>query len=333
MTGTSSARAVVVGTGLVAGHAVRRLAARFGGGAIVVAGRDPAVARRLADGVGGTGVALADLEGIAPADVVVLCGPAATQTVAARAALAAGSSVVSTADRPDAVRDLLGLHDEAVDRGRAVVVGAGFCPGLSCVLARHAATLFDTVDEIHVTRGGTGGPACARQHHDALTGRNEDWRDGAWVHRRGASGRQLVWFPEPFGARDCYRAALADPVLLQRSFPDAGRITARLAATRRDRVTGWLPMLRPPHADGGPGALRVEVWGRRDGEREVVVYAATDNPAYVTAVSAVAAVEAIASGRLPAAGASTLSATSDPVWFLDRFDEAGVVVSTFEGAD
>ncbi len=333
MTGAPLTRAAVIGTGLVASHVVRRLAAHLGGGGIVVAGRDPRVARRLAEGVGGQAVEVGALDRLPAADVVVLCGPAATQGAAARAALAAGSSVVATADCPDTVRELLDLHDEAVDRGRAVVVGAGFCPGLSCVLARHAAGLFDVVDEIHIARGGTGGPACARQHHAALTGRNEDWRDGAWVHRRGASGRQLVWFPEPFGARDCYRAALAEPVLLHRSFPDARRITARLAATRRDRVTGWLPMLRPPHADGGPGALRVEVWGRRDGDRDVVVYAATDNPAYVTAVSAVAAVEAIGNGRLAATGVSTLSSTTDPTWFLGRYDEAGVVASTFEGAD
>jgi hypothetical protein len=330
---TDRRQAVVVGTGLVAGHVVRRLAAQFGGDAVLVAGRDPAAAGRLADAVGGAAVAVTALDTAFPADVVVLCTPAATQAALARTALRAGAAVVTTADRPDTVRDLLGLHDEAVAHGRAVVVGAGFCPGLSCVLARHAAALFDEIDEIHVARGGTGGPACARQHHAALTGRNEDWRDGAWVHRRGASGRQLVWFPEPFGARDCYRAALVDPMLLQRSFPGARRITARLAATRRDRTTGWLPMLRPPHADGGPGALRVEVWGRRAGAREVVVYAATDNPAYVTAVSAVAATDAVVSGRLPAFGVSSLVDTDDPVWFLERYDEAGIVVATFEGVD
>lgn len=326
-------RAVVVGTGLVAGHVVRRLAAHLGGAAVVVAGRDLAGARRLADAVGGSAAVTSALGDVFPADVVVLCTPAATQPALARTALRAGAIVVTTADRPDAVRELVGLHDEAVAHGRPVVVGAGFCPGLSCVLARHAAALFDEVDEIHVARGGTGGPACARQHHAALTGRNEDWRDGAWAHRRGASGRQLVWFPEPFGARDCYRAALVDTLLLQRTFPAARRITARLAATRRDRITGWLPMLRPPHADGGPGALRVEVWGRREGERDVVVYAATDNPAYVTAVSAVAAIDAVAGGHLPAVGVSSFAQTDDPVWFLGRYDEAGVVVATFEGAD
>src|ERR687895_764237 len=73
-------------------------------------------------------------------------------------------SDVLIGDSIPAVRDLLDLDAEARERGLAVVVGAAFAPGLSCVLARHAASLFDEVDEIHVARHGTGGPSCARQH-------------------------------------------------------------------------------------------------------------------------------------------------------------------------
>ncbi len=76
-----------------------------------------------------------------------------------------------------------------------------------------------------------------------------------------------MWIRE----RDCYRAALPDPVLLHHAFPGVGRITARMAATRRDRLTGPLPMLAPSHLEGGPGAVRVEVRGRRNGVEHVVV--------------------------------------------------------------
>ena len=119
-----------------------------------------------------------------------------------------------------------------------------------------------SVDEIHVARLGTGGPACARQHHDSLGGTALDWRDGGWQRRAAGSGRELSWFPDPIGAADCYRAALPDALLLVPAFPGVGRVTARLAATRRDRLTARLPMLRPPHPEGGLGAVRVEVRGR-----------------------------------------------------------------------
>ena len=87
-------------------------------------------------------------------------------------------------------------------------------PGLSCVLAAHLRNHLDRVDEVHVASVGTGGPACARRHHAALTAAAVDWEEGEWRRRRGGSGRELVWFPEPVGGADCYRAGLADPLLV-----------------------------------------------------------------------------------------------------------------------
>ena len=125
------------------------------------------------------------------------------------------------------------------------------------------AGVFDHVDEIHVAKVGTGGPSCAAAHHRALGGTALDWRDGEWVTRRAGSGRELCWFPDPIGGEDCYRAALADAVLLAPAFPGIARITARMGANRRDRITSRFPMLRPPHPEGGPGGARVEVRGQR----------------------------------------------------------------------
>jgi hypothetical protein len=98
------------------------------------------------------------------------------------------------------------------------------------------------------------------------------WHDGQWIEPAGGSGRDLVWFPEPVESNDCYRAALGDPLLLHRSFPDASRISARVSATRRDRLTARLPMLTPPHASGDLGAVRVEARGAAaDGSRVTVI--------------------------------------------------------------
>lgn len=268
---------------------------------------------------------------VAGADLVVLCLPAHAHGSAARAALGAGASLVSNNDDMDEVRALLDLDAEAVERGLTIVVGASFSPGLSCLLARHAAMRFDIVDEVHVCRAGTGGPACARQHHSALSGHSLDWRDGGWVDRRGRSGRQLAHFPEPVGPRDCYRGSLPDALLLQRAFPEAQRLTARLAATRRDRFTAPLPMLRPPHPDGGPGGIRVEVWGRRDGAREVTIYGAVGSPAEMSGVIAALAARRVLDGLQPP-GAHGLAELPDPLSFLADLDQRGVRLQTFEGA-
>ncbi|MFN0029110.1 MAG: hypothetical protein ACKV2O_18285 [Acidimicrobiales bacterium] len=289
------------------------------------------------DGPWGEVRAAVDLKAAGAADIVVLCVPTGIGGDLAREALADtrgqhGPDVVSMADAIADVQQLLGFHTGARESGRRLVVGAGCSPGLSCLLAGHAAGLFERVEEIHVAKSGTGGPACARQHHRSLRQANWEWRDEAWIRRRASSGRQLVWFPERIGAHDCYRAALAEPFLLQRSFPDARRVSARMAATRRDRLTGWLPMLRPPHADGGPGGLRVEVWGHRLGVLDVVVYGLADHPARVAGIVAAAACGGLRQGWFPAAGVSTMADCREPTLVLQALDAMGVQVAVFEGA-
>lgn len=267
----------------------------------------------------------------ADVDVVVLAGPPGTHLGPARAFLADRIPVVSVSDSVDDVRGLLDLDHEARERGVPIVVGAGFAPGLSCVLARHAAAGFDEVEEIHVARSGTGGPACARQHHQALGGSALDWRDGGWVRRAGGSGRELCWFPDPIGGQDCYRAALPDALLLVPAFPDVQRVTARVSATRRDRLTARLPMLWPTHPEGGPGGIRVEVRGRIGTRRDIVVLGAMDRPAVAAGAVAAVAARLAASGALARAGAAGLAEQVEPIAFLAELAHRGVRAAVFHG--
>jgi hypothetical protein len=229
------------------------------------------------------------------------------------------------------VRLLLALDHDARREGGSVVVGAGFSPGLTCVLAQLGAREFTLVDQIHVAKAGTGGPACARQHHRALRGPALDWRDGAWVQRRGGSGRELSWFPEPIGGRDCYRAALPDALLLLPAFPGASRITARVAATRRDRLTMHLPMLTPPHAEGLLGGVRVELRGERAGSREVSVLGVMDRPGVAAGAVAALAALAVARGEVLRRGAAGLAQVVEPGPFLRGLAARGVRVAAFDG--
>jgi saccharopine dehydrogenase-like NADP-dependent oxidoreductase len=266
----------------------------------------------------------------AGAHTVVLAGPSGTHANLAREAIRRRVNVVSTADSVAEVRALLDLDTEARAVGVSVVVGAGFSPGMSCVLARHVTGWMDEVEEIHLARFGTGGPACARSHHRALSGRSTDWRDGEWVRRPGGSGRELCVFPDPVGSVDCYRAALPDAVLLHRALPQAGRITARQAANRRQRLTAWLPMLRRPHPEGRIGAVRVEARGRRNGTSVTEVVGAIDRPAVAAgAVAGLAARRCIA-GEIPP-GAGGLAGSVEPVAFLEELAELGVRAAVFVG--
>ena len=92
-------------------------------------------------------------------------------------------------------------------------------------------------------------------------------------------------------------------------------------------------MLRPPHPEGGLGAIRVEARGRSGPERTVAVFGAVDHPAVAAgAVAAVAAAHAV-SGRLDGVGAGGLAALCRPSEFLADLRARGVRVAVFEGLD
>jgi hypothetical protein len=211
-----------------------------------------------------------------------------------------GHHVVCTSDDVEDTRELLELDEIARQENRVLVVGAAACPGLSGLLVAELAPRVDTIDEIHVAFHGTGGPGCARQHHRALAGDAVGWHDGEWIDRPGGSGRELLWFPEPLGGKDCYRAELPEPLLLHRSFPEVSRISARMSATRRDRLTARLPMMSPPHAEGGVGGVRVEIRGSLNGER-------------CTEVAGVAERTGIIAGAVAASSAMALLNNADSI--------------------
>lgn len=265
-------------------------------------------------------------------EVVVLAGPA-SHLEAASAALAAGVSVVSVCDDVEDVRSLLSLDRVARRGGATLVVGAAMSPGLSGLVARHLSSRLDTFDEIHVAIHGTGGPACAMQHHHALGGTALGWHDRTWMERPAGSGRELAWFPEPIGAKDCYRAEMADPLLLMRAFPEVERITARMSATRRDRLTARLPMLTPPHPEGGLGGLRVEVRGRRHGERVSLIAGLAERTAIAAAHVAAVFTTAVLRGELEPGLVLPGDDTLDTERLLERLAAAGVVLQEFVGTE
>ncbi len=247
-------------------------------------------------------------------------------------AIESGAHVISLSDDLETAEHLRALDPIAKDKGRCLVIGAGFSPGLTCVLARHGAKQFDTVDEIHVAKSGTGGPACARQHHKALRSEALDWHDSDWQRRRGGSGRELCWFPDPVGGLDCYQAEVPEVTLLLPAFHDAVRITARVAATRRDRATKWLPMMRRPHPEGLIGAVRVELRGWSNGVREVVVLGALDRPGVAAGHVAGVAARWAHEGRFAKPGASGLATLiDDTIPFLNELAKCGVKAAAFEG--
>ena len=264
---------------------------------------------------------------------VVVLSCAAPHAQLARQLLSAKISVVSLSDDVADVLELLELHEIATVNGTTLIVGAASSPGMSGLLLRHLADSFDSIDEVHVALHGTGGPDCARQHHRALSGQSIGWHDHDWIRRPAGSGRELCWFPPPIGAYDCYRAEVPDPLLLKRAAPELQRVTARVSATRRDRVTARLPMLAAPNQEGGLGGLRIEARGMRNGERSMAVLGVAERIAQVAGVVAATTAAALLSGEINVRGARVLGEAALPnEMLLRRVLNGGVRLHEFVGA-
>ncbi len=323
----------VIGVGQSGRHAALQLAATPTVARVLVHDVDRGRQREVAQSLARVHDAaeLPDPESSQDLAAVVLATPVGTHVGMAETHLRAGRSVVSLSDDPMEVDALADLAPLASANGVSLVPAAAFLPGIACVLIAHAGSRFQQVDFVAGAKSGTAGPACARQHHRAHKGRGTEWIGDRWVDRRGGGGRDLAWFPEPVGPQDTYRAALAGPGLWRDVFPEARRVSARVAATRRDRLTSRLPMLRPPHPDGGPGAIRVEVRGEGSHGYESVVFGVMDHPSIAAGTMAAVAAVAVTERRWPAGWCPVVA--QDPLPVLNDLYRRGLRVSRYVGTD
>lgn len=327
--------ALLVGTGAVGGRAARQLLETPGIDRVLVTDRRAESAVALQS--------VMDVEAIewtapqappAGVGVILAAVPNDDDLVVARCALEHGVPFVSAADDHDAITALLGLDDAARAAGVTLAGGCGLAPGLADVLACHAAGALDAVEEVHVARAGVAGPASATVVRRARSEKAAEWRDGVWLDAR-AAGPELVWFPDPIGARDCELAA-GGLDLLVRSMPELLVATLRLAEPPargmgerlNERLTGR-------SAPEGWGAARVEVHGRRGSARESIVYGVVERTAVATgtvlALVAAYLCGALALGAPAPAGVHGAATIVDPVRFLAELNRRGVKAAVFEG--
>ena len=320
----------VIGVGVVGARVARQLTSS--GIPVLLYDERSDVQQALAQSL--RALELTDLTKLDPTTTpVVVLATSSAQAPLAKILLELGHHVVCTGDDVEDIRELLQLDEIARQEKRVLIVGAAACPGLSGLLVAELAPRVDTIDEIHVAFHGTGGPGCARQHHRALAGDAVGWHDGDWIDRPGGSGRELLWFPEPLGGKDCYRAELPEPLLLHRSFPEVSRISARMSATRRDRLTARLPMMSPPHAEGGLGGVRVEIRGSLNGERCTEVAGVTERTGIIAGAVAASSAAALLNNASTISGVVTLGdGRLNDRTLLDDVIRRGITVFEYIGS-
>jgi hypothetical protein len=322
--------ALIVGVGEVGTRAARQLVDTPGFSTILLADADASRARSVADALGPSVHAIEYTPGDAiPPDVAVIaCAlPAGVGHDVVAAAIAAGVPIASSDDEHDAIEQLRALDPNARSSGVTVAIGCGLAPGLSDVLAAHAAALFESVDEVRVARTGWAGPASVDTVRHERRVPVRAWRDGSWREER-SRGDALVFYPEPIGGRDC-RVVTGATRLLVDAFPNVARLSVQLGEPpRRTRF-------RRRFGDEGEwGAARIEVWGQRDGTHGCVAYGVVDRTA-VAAGAVLAVVTARLAGTLGPVvkqpGVQGLGVLVEPVPFLAELAQRGVRAAVFEG--
>lgn len=323
------------GLGAVGVRAARQLVDTPGVDALLLSTRSAARAADVAASLGDRAEAMElrpDDQLPAGLDAVAVALPGPLVESRARRALAAGIPFAASVDETGAIDAALAFDEPARATGILIAPACGLAPGLADVLARHAADALDAVDEIHVARAGSAGPASTAALRRTLRDPVLEWCDDEWREERHPD-HELVWFPDPIGARECAPVTVGT-ALLVRAFPDVHRVTMRLAEPLGRRFA-W-PGRRA--LDEGWGSTRVEVWGWRGRAREPMVYGVIDRTAIaagtvlaLTTARLAGAAPALAARNGPVAGVHGLAALVEPVPFLAELARRGVKAAVFEG--
>jgi hypothetical protein len=322
--------ALVVGLGAVGTRAARQLLDTPGIDRVLLADRDDEQLAEVANAFGPLARAIDFTPGDPipnDVDVVATALPAGIDHTVVTAAIDARVPVASADDEHDSLEQLRTLAPNARSAGVTIAIGCGLAPGLADVLAAHAASMFDKVDEIRVARTGWAGPASVGTVRHERRSLVQNWHDGTWREDR-PHGDSLVWFPEPIGARDC-RPVTGGTSLLVDAFGSVPRLGVQLGEPpRRARFR------RRFGDDGEWGAARVDVWGQRDGTLDCVVYGVVER----TAVAAGTVLAVVAGGlagvlepKLDQPGVHGVASLVAPVPFLQELSERGVRAASFEG--
>ena len=262
------------------------------------------------------------IDAIRDVDVVATALRADHDLVIGEQAIRAGVRFVSASDHPDSIAGMHALRQRAIASGVTMIAGCGLAPGCSDILAAHASVLFDTVDEVKIARAGAAGKGSIAAVRDQRRDIPAVWRQGHW--REASKLIEQVWFPEPIGATECQVVRGANDFVAEHFGPGTSVTTLWAEA----KSASWMH-----RNDEGLGAIRVEVWGQRAGQRDVVVYGLVDRVSHAAGALLGFVAEQLASttADMPS-GVFSVGALIDSASAMRALTERGVHAAMFEGA-
>ena len=364
--GSGARIVVFGGAGDVGSRAVERLAESDDVSLITVADRDPVGAERVAAQLRGSGpkvmsrvVDAMDHGGLvavmANHDIAASAiGPFFKfEPRLVAAAVESGTHYTSVCDEWDATEEIFANYDGAArEKGCVVLSGLGTSPGFTNVGVRYLADKLDSVERVEVSvyqpLDAGGGEAVIRHMLHIMTGPVASWQGGAAVDIQACSRSRVVEFPH-FGPIRLWNMGHAEPVTIPKYFPGVRDVTffmgygrgahlfvqpARLGLFRSRRlvelaVRGLLKAERwisKPDAAPAEGAVRLDVWGKKDGQDVHHLCCGTGQMRDATGLSLAAGTLMVARGELVSEGGGVFApeACLAPQPFIRELAEAGI---------
>src|SRR5262245_35793578 len=209
---------VLGGCGAMGTELTRDLARTSDFEQIVIADSDFSRARALADELGGGRVSPEQIdvssedaltERLRSFDVVANATTYHFGLIATRAAIRARINYLDLGGLFNTPKQLE-LDAEAKAAGVTICLGCGATPGVTNLMARHAANQLDRVDEAHIAfasfRSIAPSPGLLDTVLDEFSpaSRRFFWQDGAFVEMPAFSGAKPIAFADPVGEIDAY---------------------------------------------------------------------------------------------------------------------------------
>ncbi len=250
------------------------------------------------------------------------------------AAIQAKVPMVDICDDDDATVRMLALDGLARRGGTMLVVGVGWTPGISNLLAAKAASELDEAQDCDITWVGSTadseGQAVILHVLHAVTRATPCYIDNGWVDLPALTHHRWVDFPRPIGRVKAYVCGHPEPLTIPRHFPQLRNVVLRgyllphemqqiargmidldLLETekKKEAMASLLQPLLPLFSQVGDkaapplSAVRSDVSGLKGGKPKTISYYSVDTMDRLTGIPPAIAADMLATGLIkPQAG-------------------------------
>ncbi len=265
-----------------------------------------------------------------------------------RAAIDAGVDYVSICDDHDAAEAVLALDEEAAEKGRRILTGLGWTPGITNIFARKGYDELGDVEAINVYWAGSSGDseglAVILHTIHIFTGRVVSYQNYEFIEVKAGSGKEVVEFPAPLGMVTTCHLGHPEPVTLPRYLKGVREVTLKggLAENYLNSVAKILVSLGLSSTDARKQSLgrlmkkllplfpsdkkrtlsgaRVDITGMKEGRKVKVTYATAERMKRLTGIPLSIGVTMMGRGQIERRGVfgPEVVGAVDPDQFLEE---------------